>query len=250
MPQDTDSYVPVLRAWDLLILALSVYILIALAIDLVLPLPEQVSLLIRNIDFLVCMILLTDFTRNFIRAPSKLAFMKWGWIDLLSSIPMVEPLRWGRLARVVRILRIVRIIRVGMTLHHLFRERRTETSSIGILSAFIITVFTGSIAILFAETAPHSTITTAGEALWWSIVTVTTVGYGDFYPVTDPGRLVATLLMIIGIGLFSMMAGTLASALTRIDRQQPQSAPNEQLLDEIRHLREEVRRLGDDRGNA
>jgi len=67
----------------------------------------------------------------------------------------------------------------------------------------------------FEIDAADATIRTANDALWWAMTTVTTVGYGDAYPVTSEGRIVAVLLMTAGVGLFVALSGTLAGWLTR-----------------------------------
>jgi voltage-gated potassium channel len=78
--------------------------------------------------------------------------------------------------------------------------------------ALIVVLFAGSAAVLhFESVAPNGNISTAHDALWWSITTITTVGYGDFFPVTTEGRVVAVLLMITGVGSFATLAGLLAS---------------------------------------
>jgi len=76
----------------------------------------------------------------------------------------------------------------------------------------VVVLFSGSIAALHFESAStDGNIRTAGDALWWAIVTVTTVGYGDLYPVTVEGRVVAVVLMVAGVGTFATLAGALAS---------------------------------------
>jgi voltage-gated potassium channel len=90
--------------------------------------------------------------------------------------------------------------------------------------------------------APASTIKTPGDAFWWAIVTVTTVGYGDHLPVTAEGRLVAGMLMIAGVGLFGTLSGLVASVLVS-----PRALNNVNelaaLTHEIRMLREKIERL-------
>lgn len=89
--------------WKLVILALSLYVLGALFVDTVFTLPKEVSTILERADVLVCVLFLCDFAVNLIKAPSKLKFLKWGWIDLVSSIPNLSMFRWGRVARVIRV---------------------------------------------------------------------------------------------------------------------------------------------------
>src|SRR5690606_40158726 len=120
---------------------------------------------------------------------SKKEFLKWGWIDFISSIPTMEALRWGRALRVVRILRILRGIRsTKIIVSHLFRNRAKGAFFSVAMISFVMVVF-GSIAILQVEPIhPESNIKNGSDALWWAFVTITTVGYGDFYPVTTIDR--------------------------------------------------------------
>jgi hypothetical protein len=83
----------------------------------------------------------------------------------------------------------------------ILRKRSQSTFAAAGLLALLF-VIAGSTAILHFETAPESNIRTADDAIWWAISTITTVGYGDRYPVTTEGRFVAALLLITGVGLF------------------------------------------------
>lgn len=105
--------------------------------------------------------------------------MKWGWIDLLSSIPMVDFLRAGRLLRLIRLLRVIRAFRsTRQLLNHIFANKAKGTlTSVSILAVLLI-IFS-AIAILNVEDDPNSNIKTAEDAIWWTYTTITTVGYGD-----------------------------------------------------------------------
>jgi voltage-gated potassium channel len=93
--------------------------------------------------------------------------------------------------------------------------------------------------------APESNIRSAEDALWWTVATLTTVGYGDLYPVTSEGRLLAGLAMVAGVGLFGAFSGLVASWLLRPAERQQDTELTE-LRDEVRALREELaaRRTG------
>src|ERR1017187_2152378 len=97
--------------FQMVVLILSVVVLGALFADTAFKLPSQISNILQSVDTLVCVLLLSDFGVRFYRAKSKLAFMKWGWIDLIASIPNIPILRLGRLVRILRIIRLLRAIR-------------------------------------------------------------------------------------------------------------------------------------------
>lgn len=196
---------------NLIVLVLSVYVLMALAVDLVFRLDPEVSRLLNLIDSLICVFFLAEFTVRFYRADSKLAFMKWGWIDLLSSIPTLEYLRPGRLIRVLRLLRILRAFRSGKHLTEFFLRNRIRGAFTSAALLAVLMVVFSSIAILQVEDTPDSNIKTAEDALWWAYTTLATVGYGDKYPVTTEGRIIGAALMTVGIGLFGIFTGFVAS---------------------------------------
>ena len=200
-----------LRFLDILIIVLSVYVLIALIIDVFLKLPPEISRVLMIIDDGICVIFLIDFVNRFVRAGNKLRFMRWGWIDLISSIPYIAVLRAGRLFRLVRLLRVLRAFRsTRILIHHIFKSKVKGTmTAVGIITVLII-IFS-SISILIVETAPESNIKSAEDAVWWTVVTVTTVGYGDKYPVTTEGRIIGIVVMIAGVGLIGTYTGFIAS---------------------------------------
>lgn len=196
---------------DFVIVILSIYVLITLIIDSFIKLSPEVSKLLYLIDDLICIVFLYDFTYRFVKAPSKLKFMKFGWIDLISSIPTFEYLRIGRLIRLVRLFRVLRAFRsVKYLTSHIFKTRTRGTFATVSLVSFLMMIF-GSISILQFETGAESNIKTAEDAIWWSFVTITTVGYGDRYPVTSGGRIIAAFLMITGVALFGTFTGFIAA---------------------------------------
>jgi len=197
--------------FDIVIVLLSIYVLIALFIDSVFSLPPELSRLLYIIDDVICFVFLYDFTYRFLKAPSKLKFLKWGWIDLISSIPTFEYLRYGRLIRLFRLFRALRAFRsVRYLTAHVFKTRTQGTFTTVALIAVLTLIF-GSIAILQVERVPASNIKTAEDAIWWTFTTISTVGYGDKFPVTTEGRIIAGFLIITGVTLFGTFTGFIAA---------------------------------------
>ena len=196
---------------NLLVLILSIYILLALLLDTLFKLDPETSKILEYIDSVICVFFVIEFCIRFYQAERKLAFMKWGWIDLLASIPTFNYLRFARILRLIRLLRIIRAFKsTQQFVHHIFRNRAQGAFTSVSIIAFLLIIFS-SIAILQFETAPDSNIKTAEDALWWSYVTITTVGYGDRYPVTGEGRIIGMILMTGGVGLFGTFSGFIAS---------------------------------------
>ncbi|WP_345952878.1 ion transporter [Mucilaginibacter sp. PAMB04168] len=196
---------------NLIVFVLSVYVLLAILTDTIFKLPEETSILLTYIDNVICVFFFAEFCIRFYRAENKVVFMKWGWIDLISSIPAVSYLRAGRVLRLIRLLRLIRAFRsTQMFVKHVFRNKaKGAFTSVAILAVLLI-IFS-SIAILQVEKDPASIIKSAEDAIWWSYVTITTVGYGDKFPVTTEGRIIAAVLMTAGVGLFGTFTVYIAS---------------------------------------
>jgi voltage-gated potassium channel len=202
---------------NLLVLILSFYVIIALFVDTFLSLPSEVNKILRYIDNLICIVFLLDFIIRFKKAENKLVFMKWGWIDLIASIPTFDFMRAGRLLRLIRLIRLIRAYKsVKHITSHVFKNKIQGTLTSVSLIAVLVLLFS-SIAILQFETAPESNIKTAEDAIWWSYVTITTVGYGDKFPVTTEGRIIAAILMTVGVGLFGTFTAYVSSWFVKSD---------------------------------
>jgi voltage-gated potassium channel len=199
---------------NLIIVVLSVYVLAALLVDTLFPISKDIHDLLQIIDDAICLIFLYDFFYRLYKSENKLSFMKWGWIDLISSIPALPFVRYGRLFRLIRLFRILRAFRsIKVLSQHIFRNRVQGTMSAVAIITILVVIFS-SISILMVENDTASNIKTAEDALWWSLVTVTTVGYGDKFPVTTEGRVIGVVLMFVGVGLFGTFTAYVASWFT------------------------------------
>jgi len=196
---------------NLVVFVLSIYVLLAILIDTVVVLPEETSVLLTYIDNTICVFFFAEFCIRFYKAENKLTFMKWGWIDLISSVPAVSYLRAGRVLRLIRLLRLIRAFRsTQMFVKHVFRNKVKGAFTSVTLLAILLIIFS-SIAILQVEKDPNSNIKSAEDAIWWAYVTITTVGYGDKFPVTMEGRIIAAVLMTAGVGLFGTFTAYVSS---------------------------------------
>jgi len=204
---DKDSVTP----WQLVLLILSVLLLLTMFVETIFKLNIETAQILSVFDNIICFFFLGDFVTRFFKANNKLTFMKWGWLDLISSIPMLNYLRWARIARIVRVIRILRTFRSAKYLISFIFQNRAKSALASAILITLLLVFISAIVILNVETEPTSNIKNSEDALWWSISTVTTVGYGDRYPVTLEGRIVASILMITGIGMVGTISGFVAS---------------------------------------
>jgi voltage-gated potassium channel len=192
-------------------LVLCLYALAAVAAQTTLRLEPETRGILDYVDYVVCFVFLIDFAVSLVRAPSRWGyFFTWGWLDLLSAIPTIDVTRWGRAARVLRVFRVLRGLRATKILTALVVRRAESTFLAATLLALLLISFC-SIAVLHFEDDPRSNIRTAQDAVWWAFATITTVGYGDHFPVTGEGRFIASILMAAGVALFGTFSAFLAA---------------------------------------
>jgi hypothetical protein len=173
---------------------------------------ESLDTVLDAMNALFSVIFLADFIYRILTAPSAAAyfFKHFGWADLLASLPFPQfkVLRVFRLIRVYRLLRQVGIRTIGGTL---IKDRAGSALYVLLLMGILVLQF-GSLTILAIEhDADGANITTASDALWYTIVTISTVGYGDQYPVTNLGRLCGVVIIVVGVGIFGTFTGYLAT---------------------------------------
>jgi voltage-gated potassium channel len=191
-------------------------------------------------DDIVCVLFLIDFGVNLIRAERRWHyFITWGWIDLLSSIPSIDLLRWGRTTRILRFIRVIRGLKSARALMHFLAGRRTESALLASTLIALLLIVSSSIAVLEFEVPEGGNITNAQDAMWWAVTTMTTVGYGDRYPITPEGRIVGVLLMGAGVAIFGVLSGAIASWFLKPATQETDVdlAEIKQLLLELRDRR-------------
>jgi voltage-gated potassium channel len=194
-------------------------------------------------DVVIWVLFSVEYLIRLTLARGRRDFVRTHWFDLAVLIlPMLRPLRALRLLNALRVIN-----------RHAVKWTRGRLA-IYVIAATVLIVLVGSLAVLQAERGhPTSTIQSYPEALWWAVCTITTVGYGDLYPTTLEGRLVAMTLMVGGLGLIGFTTGSLASWIVdRIsDSERPAAAATRadvaQLSQEIRALRAEVAELRGDR---
>lgn len=201
-----------LSPYELFMLALCLYALASLGLETFLPLDTATVEILDVGDNVLCVFFFADFLMNLARTQARWRYLRtWGWIDLLSSIPVSDVLMIGRVARVFRILRAIRAARAVMSF---VLSKRPNAAFLAVASVSLLLIFAGAAAVLrFEAASADGNIHSPADALWWAVVTVTTVGYGDRYPVTDGGRIVGALLMFAGVGLFGTLSGLIAAWL-------------------------------------
>ncbi len=229
------------RPMGLLSLILSFMALFVTSGLLFFPIDRETHQVLIGLDFIICSIFLLQLTIDLIRATNRRQYMKLHWIDFLASIPMIEPLRY---ARVFHILRVVLVLRSSKFILHQLKENRRETTVASILLLMVILITLGSSTMLFIEGKdPASNIRTGADALWWVFVTISTVGYGDHYPVTTGGKFLAVVIIVCGVGIFGMISGLITSIVTAPTKQQDHRTKNtERMLYKLIEQQDELLR--------
>jgi voltage-gated potassium channel len=199
--------------YQIFMLALCFYAIFALGIEHIVPIDTATKDIIDIVDVAVCAVFFIDFIINMVKAPNRWRyFFKWGWIDLLSSIPNIDFLRIGRASRILRIFQILRGLKATKILATFILERRKQSAFLAASLTSMLLIIFSSVSILhFEKGVPSANIQTAEDAVWWAVVTMTTVGFGDKYPITLEGRIIAITLMVAGVGLFGMFSGFVAA---------------------------------------
>ncbi len=208
------------NAYNIFILVLTVFSLTVMVL-LLLPISQASRDLLTLYDNVICVIFLADFAINLAGSKPKRAYFisARGWLDLLGSIPSFGFIPFTalfRLARLSRLARITKLLRgqAGKDLVlDVLANRGQYATFITILLAGMTLTVASLLVVQFESTSPDSNIRTGGDAIWWGIVTITTVGYGDFYPTTWLGRITAIFVMFAGIGIIGALASILASLL-------------------------------------
>lgn len=198
--------------YELFIAAISVLSILNLLLITVVA-DQVLDYVIMVMNGLLSGILFLDFLYRLATAPSRTAYFVrgFGWADLLASLPVSQ----------LKVLRVFRLVRVGRLLARgsargLGQRLATDRGSSALFTLLLVAILVlefGSLVMLRLESdAEGANITSASDALWYVIVTMATVGYGDTFPVTNPGRLLGSVVIVIGVGVFGTLTGYLANA--------------------------------------
>jgi len=202
------------RIYDIGMAFLSLIVVTTVIIELSANLPESISYIFEVVNNIILIVFIIDYVVRLFLAEDKLLFFRNNIIDLIAIIPFnsafqaVRVLRLSKLLRFTRLFKILKIFRAVAILlkfrKHINKFLKTNNFH-HILAITIITLLLGTLGIHFAEEI------SLGNALWWSFVTITTVGYGDISPSTSIGRIIASILMLVGIGFLSMLTSTIST---------------------------------------
>jgi len=176
-----------------------------------------------------------ELTAVLVVAPRRRAALRAHWLDL-AVVVLTIPL-WGALLSSLRFFRFLRLLRaVAVISRALQAERRLSSGTtfrvVALLTLFIVVVSGASQATFDANEFP-----TFWDGVWWAVVTVTTVGYGDLYPRDVEGRMIGIVLMLVGIGFLSVLTATVASKFIQTD------TSSEEMVEALRRIEADVAEL-------
>jgi voltage-gated potassium channel len=193
-------------------------------------------------NWLVWAVFAVEFAVILIGAPRKKAAVRAHWLDA-SIVVLTVPVFGVFLSslRFVRLARLLRLARVGAVLTRALRAERTLSSEATFRFVALITLFLVVIGGAAQATFDAGDFHSVWDGVWWAVVTVTTVGYGDLVPHTVGGRLIGILVMFVGIGFVAVLTATVASQFVKAD----QSGDTSKILEELNAIRTELNDLRD-----
>lgn len=226
------------EAYEIFIAALAILSLVNLVL-LYAVRDQSLDFVILVINAVLTLIFLLDFFYRLMTAGSKSRYFwrEYGWADLLSSL-------WFQQLKVFRVFRLVKVYRLlkekGLRgLGHALVANLAGSALLTLLLVGILMLQFGSLGMLTLErNVAGANITTASDALWYVVVTMATVGYGDQFPVSNPGRILGTGIIIVGVGIFGTLTGYLANTFLSTRRKAPASETSDlaRRLQELKDL--------------
>lgn len=194
--------------------------------------PDDVSGAARLVGLFIIAAFVLELVVKIAVARDRLAYLRTHWLDvLIVFVPFLRPLR------ILRVLRVLPFIARGATG---IRKILGEYKGLYVLFVGTLSVVMSAFLVLIFERGAGGTIRTFGGALWWAAQTVTTVGYGDVVPITTGGRVVAVLLMVIGITLFGVLTAGVAAYFVHDPSQNAQDEQTAKLLARFDSLEERL----------
>jgi voltage-gated potassium channel len=220
--EETDTKVG--RALDLFIQSLIIFSLISFSIETLPDLSEGTKRILRISETIIVAIFTIEYLLRLVVADRKLRFIFsfYGLIDLFAILPFYvargidfRSIRIFRLFRLIRAFKIFRFSKAIQRFRSAFLAVKEELILFLVATAFLL--FVAAVGIYYFENSVQpEAFKSVFHCLWWAIVTFTTVGYGDVYPITVGGKIFTFIMLIIGLGVVAVPTALIASALTKV----------------------------------
>lgn len=212
------------RVFDLFILSLVIFSIITFSIETLPNLSPVVREALRISEIVITLVFTVEYILRIATAPKKLGyvFSFYGLIDLAAILPFYlslgVDLRSIRVFRIFRVFRVLKLTKYSKALNR-FRKAlafaKEEVILFGLTTLMLLYLSAVGIYYFEHEAQPEH-FKSILHSLWWAITTLTTVGYGDVYPITAGGKLFTFLILMIGLGIVAVPAGLVASALSKV----------------------------------
>jgi voltage-gated potassium channel len=214
--------------FEIFIAALSILSIVNLVLIFAID-DEDLSNVLWAMNAVLSIVFIADFLYRLFTADSKRTYLvrQLGWADLLASLPLPQ-VKVVRLFRLLRVVRLMRAYGARSILRSLVADRAGSALMSMLLLGILVLEFGSFSVLLMEKDTDGSNITTASDALWWVVVTMSTVGYGDQFPVSLAGRILGVAVIMIGVGIFGTFTGFLANFfLSPRSAEAPAVAPDE-----------------------
>ncbi|HLZ70457.1 MAG TPA: ion transporter [Dehalococcoidia bacterium] len=228
------------QATELPMLVLSGLFLVVIAVPFLFSLPQNLHTLFDTVDWLIWAAFALELAVKSYLSPHPGRYLYTHWYEIvIVAVPFLRPLRLVRSLRIVRSLGVLRLgsasAEIVSTARHVLRQHGLQYA---ILLGGLLVVAAAA-AVTFFEHDSGGTITDFGTALWWAVSTVTTVGYGDVFPVTAEGRGIAVFVMLIGVGLFSYLTASISAFLVA-QRQDKEPVTLQDVMIQLQRLEAQI----------
>ncbi|PHR50320.1 MAG: voltage-gated potassium channel [Cycloclasticus sp.] len=215
------------KAFALLIQSLIIVSLVSFSIDTLPNLSSTTKELLYAIEVITVAIFTFEYLIRFIVAKKKLKFVFsfYGLVDLAAILPFYIStgldLRAVRVFRLLRLVRILKLLKYNQAINRFHRAiviAKEELILFGFISSVML--YLSAVGIYFFENAAQpEQFKSVFHSLWWALTTLTTVGYGDMYPITAGGKLFTFFVLVVGLGIVAVPTGLVASALSQVREQ-------------------------------
>ena len=170
-------------------------------------------------NWLIWVVFAAELAFILVVAPRKAASLRAHWLDAVIVVVTAPPFgAFLSSLRLLRLARLLRVLRLGALLTRLLQRERTLSSGTAFRFAALLTLLVVVIAGAAESLVDHADFPTTWDGIWWAVVTVTTVGYGDLTPTSIQGRIVAMVVMLFGIGFLSVLTAAVASRFVKTER--------------------------------
>lgn len=220
------------RAVVIILFAATILAAALFMLETVAPLQQRYHRLFAGAEVALAGLFTLEYILRLIsaRRPLAYAFSFWGMVDLLSSLPAFLLLPTGTLAarslRLFRLAQMLKLLRIGNAYERILTAFRAVAGELVVFLGFasVLLYFAAMGIYLFEHEAQPEAFRSAPASLWWAAVTLTTVGYGDVYPITTGGRIFTGALLLIGLSVVAVPTGLFSSAVIEVRRKQDQDS--------------------------